>query len=252
MEKTGIKKKYYAVYRGRRPGIYTSWFGEDGAWAQVNGFPGAVYRGFTERKEAEAFLRGKGIGKPASGPSQKKNTHSESSLFSVTPGNGTIVIHTDGGALNNPGPGGYGAVIDDGAARKEISGGYRRTTNNRMELTACIKALETIEKPSNIILFSDSKYVVDAVTKRWAEKWRRNNWMRNNKDEALNPDLWERLLDLLDRHHVAFRWVRGHSGNPENERCDQLVRMESAKSGLPPDEAYEKSNDPQKSDNLFK
>ena len=242
MEKTGSKKKYYAVYRGRRPGIYTSWFGEDGAHAQVHHFPGAVYKGFATKQEALDFLDQKSRGNVSSLPSRTGKKAVETGNAPVRPGNGTIVIHTDGGALNNPGPGGYGAVIDDGTARKEISGGYRRTTNNRMELTACIKALETIEKPSKIILFSDSKYVVDAVTKGWAEKWRRNNWMRNNKDEALNPDLWERLLDLLDRHRVEFRWVRGHSGNAENERCDQLVRVESAKSGLPPDEAYEKNN----------
>ena len=243
MEKTGSKKKYYAVCRGRKPGIYTSWFGEDGAWAQVNGFPGAVYRGFAEKNEAEAFLRGKGRGKTASGSPQKKNPLPEAPLSSVKPGNGRIIIHTDGGALNNPGPGGYGAVIDDGETRRELSGGYRFTTNNRMELMAVIKALEALEKSSDVILFSDSKYVVDAVSKGWARKWRKNDWMRNSKDKALNPDLWERLLGLLDRHRVEFRWVRGHSGNPDNERCDELVRMESAKMGLPPDKIYEANND---------
>ncbi len=236
----GTKKKYYAVFKGRRPGIYTTWFGENGAYAQVNKFPGAVYKGFATKAEALDFLRRKREGKmpPESTKNEKKSAQPPPET--ATPGNGIIVIHTDGGALNNPGPGGYGAVIDDGETRKEISGGYRLTTNNRMELTACIKALEALENPSTVILFSDSKYVVDAVTKGWAEKWRKNGWMRNKTDIALNADLWERLLDLLWRHRVEFRWVRGHAGNIENERCDELVRMESEKTDLPPDEAYER------------
>ncbi|MFO8112286.1 MAG: ribonuclease HI [Desulfosalsimonadaceae bacterium] len=241
MAKTGSKKNYYAVFRGRKPGIYTTWYGEDGAYAQVHHFPGAVYKGFATKLEAMDFLdqkRRRGVSPSA--PKAEKKTGGSGNV-AVRPGNGKVVIHTDGGALNNPGPGGYGGVIDDGEARKEISGGFRRTTNNRMELMAAIKALEALEAPSDVILFSDSKYVVDAVSNGWAEKWRRNNWMRNNTEKALNPDLWERLLDLLDRHRVEFRWVRGHSGNPENERCDELVRMESAKTGLPPDEKYEEN-----------
>lgn len=233
------KKKYYAVRRGRKPGIYTQWFGEDGALVQVREFPGAVYRGFPTKAEAEAFLRDGRV--PGASTSAPKPVPAAKGA-GETPGNGRIVIHTDGGALGNPGPGGYGAVIEDGKTRKELSGGYRLTTNNRMELTACIKALEALEKPSDVILFTDSRYVVDAVTKGWAEKWQRNNWMRNRADKALNPDLWERLLALIKRHRVEFRWVRGHAGNAGNERCDALVRMESAKPGLPPDRNYEKQD----------
>lgn len=239
MAKTETKKRYYAVFRGRKPGIYTTWYGEDGAYAQVHQFPGAVYKGFATKREAFDFFdqkRRDGVSPPA--PKAKKKSVGNGDA-AVSPGNGKVVIHTDGGALNNPGPGGYGAVIDDGEVRKEISGGFRRTTNNRMELMAAIKALEALKASSDVILFSDSKYVVDAVSKGWAEKWRRNNWMRNKTDMALNPDLWERLLEFLDCHRVEFRWVRGHSGNPENERCDELVRMESAKRALPPDEKYE-------------
>ncbi len=248
MNKQGVKKKYYAVYKGRKPGVYTSWYGDNGAFSQVNKFPGAVYEGFETRQAAEDFLRRK-----RSGDGSPERSEKQQVLFGkadagdpgaagdtgAAPGNGHVVIHTDGGALNNPGPGGYGAVIDDGSKRAELSGGYRRTTNNRMELMACIKALEALEAPSEVTLYSDSKYVVDAVTKGWAEKWRKNSWMRNKADKALNPDLWERLLKLLDRHRVTFRWVRGHSGNLENERCDELVRMASAKPDLPPDHAYE-------------
>lgn len=230
-----VKKKFYAVRKGRKPGIYTQWFGEGGAQVQVVEFPGAVYRGFPTKAEAEAFLQGKQNRKIAPKSSEKP----ENEPVNETPGNGRVVIHTDGGALNNPGPGGYGVVIDDGKNRRELSGGYRLTTNNRMELTACIKALEALTKPSDVILYSDSKYVVDGVTKGWAEKWRKNNWMRNKTDKALNPDLWQRLLDLLKRHRVEFRWVRGHAGNAGNERCDVLVRRESAKTGLPPDKNYE-------------
>lgn len=242
MNKQGGKKKYYAVFKGRKPGIYTSWYGDNGAFSQVNKFPGAVFEGFSTRQAAEDFLRRK-----QDGEDLQRRPETQQPLFENAdtddppdePGNAQVVIHTDGGALNNPGPGGYGAVIDDGSKRVELSGGYRRTTNNRMELMACIKALESLEAPSDVILFSDSKYVVDAVAKGWAKKWRKNGWMRNKADKALNPDLWERLLNLLDRHRVTFRWVRGHSGNLENERCDELVRMESAKADLPPDKVYE-------------
>jgi ribonuclease HI len=241
------KKKFYAVFKGRRPGIYTSWFGDNGAFSQVNKYPGAVYEGFSTKEEAEKFLSRKQYEKPApvrplaqqSLFEDKKSAVEINRDETVTPGD-RVLIHTDGGALNNPGPGGYGAVIEDGERRIEISGGYRRTTNNRMELMACIKALEYLEKPSKVTLYSDSRYVVDAVSKGWADKWRKNGWMRNKADSAMNADLWERLLDLLRRHRVDFKWVRGHSGHPENERCDELVRMESAKTGLPADENYEK------------
>jgi ribonuclease HI len=135
-----------------------------------------------------------------------------------------VEIYTDGACSGNPGPGGYGAVLLYGNARKELSGGCASTTNNRMELTAAIVALEALREPCDVILFSDSRYLVDAITKGWAFKWRASGWMRTKKDPALNPDLWERLLELLDKHTVDLRWVRGHADNPENNRCDRLAR----------------------------
>ena len=152
-----------------------------------------------------------------------------------------ITIHTDGACLGNPGPGGYGIVLQSGDQRGELSGGYRLTTNNRMELMGPIKALEALNQPSSVILHSDSRYVVDAVTKGWAKKWRVNDWMRNKKEQAINPDLWALLLELLEGHEVEFRWVRGHAGNRENERCDQLAVQAAKGRGLARDEEYEAS-----------
>jgi len=135
-----------------------------------------------------------------------------------------ITIYTDGACSGNPGPGGYGAVLISGHHRKEISGGEAQTTNNRMEIMGVIIGLEALKQPSEVELFSDSRYVVDAIEKGWVTRWRQNGWMRNKKDAALNVDLWERLLPLLDTHSVKFNWVKGHAGHPENERCDQLAR----------------------------
>ena len=136
-----------------------------------------------------------------------------------------VTIYTDGACSGNPGPGGYGAVLLHNAHRKELSGGDPATTNNRMEMLAAITALEALKEPCDVVLFSDSKYLVDAINKNWAVRWQSNNWMRNKKDPALNTDLWERLLLLLDKHSVSFNWVKGHAGNPENERCDALARV---------------------------
>ncbi len=149
-----------------------------------------------------------------------------------------VDIYTDGGALGNPGRGGYAAILVHGGHQKEISGGYRHTTNNRMEMTACIKALEILKYPCHITLYSDSKYLVDGVTKGWATRWKNNNWMRNKKDRAENIDLWEKLLNLIEPHDIAFEWVKGHSGHPENERCDELVKLAASLDNLPEDEGY--------------
>jgi ribonuclease HI len=134
-----------------------------------------------------------------------------------------VAIYTDGACSGNPGPGGWGAVLVSGTNEKELSGGEPNTTNNRMELTAVISALQALKRPCEVTLTTDSKYIVDAVTQGWAKKWRANNWMRNKKDKALNPDLWEQLLDLLDIHDVTFVWVKGHAGHSYNERCDRLA-----------------------------
>ena len=135
-----------------------------------------------------------------------------------------VDIYTDGACLGNPGPGGYGAVLLDGGHRKELSGGFRLTTNNRMEIMAVIKGLEELQEPCSVSLYSDSQYVVNAISKGWAKRWKANGWKRNSKGEkALNPDLWDKMLDLCGKHEVTFKWVKGHSGNKENERCDSLA-----------------------------
>ena len=150
-----------------------------------------------------------------------------------------ITIYTDGACSGNPGPGGYGIIILSEKKRQELSGGYKLTTNNRMELMAVIVGLEQLEFPSIVNLYTDSKYIVDAVTKGWAKRWRANSWKRNEIDKAMNPDLWEKLLDLCDKHQVEFYWVRGHSGNIENERCDKLAVKASQKFDLPSDLGYQ-------------
>lgn len=140
-----------------------------------------------------------------------------------------VEIFTDGACSGNPGPGGYGVVMRYKGIEKELSGGDSQTTNNRMELSAVIAGLSALKEPCEVIITSDSKYVIDAVQKGWAEKWRANNWIKSDKKKALNCDLWEELLSLLDKHKVKFIWVKGHAGHPENERCDELAVMESQK-----------------------
>jgi ribonuclease HI len=151
-----------------------------------------------------------------------------------------VTIYTDGGCLGNPGPGGYGVVLIYGTKRKELSGGFRRTTNNRMELMAAIRGLESLKHPCRVTLHSDSEYLVNAMEKGWARRWRDNGWRRNKKEKAINPDLWEHLLELCDIHKVHFNWVQGHAGTPENERCDQLAQDAARGEHLAVDEAYER------------
>ncbi len=134
-----------------------------------------------------------------------------------------VEIFTDGACSGNPGPGGYGVILKYNGHEKELSGGYRNTTNNRMELMAIIKGLEALKEPCEVMVYSDSRYIVDAINKGWVQRWAANNWMRNKKESAKNIDLWERLLKQLARHKVRFTWVKGHAGHEENERCDQLA-----------------------------
>lgn len=134
-----------------------------------------------------------------------------------------IHIFTDGACKGNPGPGGWGAVLRYRGAEKEISGGEANTTNNRMELTALIKALELLKEPCKIIVTSDSKYVIDGMSKGWAAGWKKRGWIKSDKKPALNPDLWEQLLTLSAGHTIEYRWIKGHAGHPENERCDALA-----------------------------
>ncbi len=137
-----------------------------------------------------------------------------------------VEIFTDGACSGNPGPGGWGAILRCGGKEKELSGGEAHTTNNRMELLGVINALEALKFPCKVKLTTDSKYVVDGITKGWAAGWRKRGWKKSDGKPALNPDLWERLLDLLDKHEVEFAWIKGHAGHAENERCDRLAVMQ--------------------------
>ncbi len=134
-----------------------------------------------------------------------------------------VEIFTDGACSGNPGRGGWGAVLRFGTAEKELSGGEAETTNNRMELTAVIEALSALREPCRVTLTSDSRYVTDAVNQRWVYAWQKNGWRKADRKPALNADLWQRLLPLLEKHEVTFVWVKGHDGHPENERCDRLA-----------------------------
>ncbi|MCI7263749.1 MAG: ribonuclease HI [Clostridiaceae bacterium] len=156
-----------------------------------------------------------------------------------------VTIYTDGSARGNPdGPGGFGTVIHyvDGAGTlhvKEISGGYKRTTNNRMELMAAIAGLEALNRPCEVALYSDSKYLVDAFNQHWIDSWLKKGWKRGRNEEVKNVDLWKRLLAAKSRHQVQFHWVKGHAGHPENERCDFLATSAADGSDLMEDEGLE-------------
>ncbi len=141
----------------------------------------------------------------------------------------TVTIYTDGACSGNPGPGGWAAILEYGGVTKELSGGDAKTTNNRMELTAVIEALKALNQTCEVELYSDSKYVVDALEKRWVYGWKRNGWVKSDRKPALNPDLWELLLEQFGRHTVHLHWVKGHASNPKNNRCDQLAVAESRK-----------------------
>ena len=141
----------------------------------------------------------------------------------------TVTIYTDGSCSGNPGPGGWGAILRYKETEKELSGGAADTTNNRMELTAVIEALALLKEPCVVELYSDSKYVIDGLSKGWAKGWQKRGWIKSDKKPALNPDLWERLLALTDRHEMHYHWVKGHAENEKNNRCDQMAVAESKK-----------------------
>ena len=140
-----------------------------------------------------------------------------------------VILYTDGACSGNPGPGGWGTVLRCNGKEKELSGGEAQTTNNRMELTAVIEGLKALNRPCDVKLTTDSKYVGDAIKLGWAKSWRANGWKKSDKKPALNADLWEELLNLLDIHNVEIIWVKGHAGHPENERCDTLAVIQSKK-----------------------
>ena len=239
------KKQYYVVVDGHRPGIYQKWFGEDGAAERVEGFPDAIYRGFYTREEAMEWL----------------GTFSRETLVSLAPellellesspppsrpespgellAAGKVLIYTDGGAIDNPGPGGYGVVLRYKRRRKELSGGFRCTTNNRMELLACIEGLKALKHSCSVVLYSDSSYVVNGMAKGWADRWQSQNWRLSTGQELKNADLWRQLVELCAVQDVEFRWVRGHSGKRDNERCDQLATAAARGRDLAVDVGYE-------------
>jgi ribonuclease HI len=230
------QKKYYAIASGRKPGIYDNW---PDAQAQVTGCQGAKFKGFPTREEAEAWIKN-----PIYSQSPKKNTAKpKPSIAATSPKTGEVTIYTDGGARYNPGPGGYGVVQIYNNERKELSGGYKLTTNNRMELMGCIVALRKLEhRDKPITLYSDSSYVVNGIVKGWAKNWQKMGWIKSDKKPAINPDLWAELLDLIENLDITFKWVKGHAGHPMNERCDELAVASAKQKGLPVDVGY-KNND---------
>lgn len=153
-----------------------------------------------------------------------------------------VTIHTDGACSGNPGPGGYGLILSYGEKRRELSAGFRRTTNNRMEMMAAIAGLQTLHYKCSVTLYTDSQYVADSINQGWAARWRLNGWRRNKKEKAVNTDLWAQLLDLCAQHEVTFTWVKGHAGHPENEHCDRLAVLAAQGRDLPADEEYEREN----------
>ncbi len=227
------KKKVYAVAVGRVSGIFADW---PAAEAQVKGFAGAKYKGFATRAEAEEWLDNPVYTRrlPENRPGNRNRM-----ADTTVPENG-IAVFTDGGCINNPGPGGYGIVILDGEEREELSGGFRLTTNNRMELMACLVALQEVaDRVRPVVLHSDSSYVVNGIEKGWARGWRARGWRKSDGQPAFNADLWAELLRLSESLAVTFRWVKGHAGNIHNERCDILATSYARQQGLPIDTGYE-------------
>ncbi|MBU0493926.1 MAG: ribonuclease HI [Chloroflexi bacterium] len=235
------KKQYYLVLHGYKSGLYRQWSGKGGAEEQVKGFAGAIYKGFARREEAIEWL---------AAFDRDKLAENAPELFKLLgqpvppprPPPDEVTLYTDGSALRNPGPGGYGVVLRYKGHYKELSGGFRRTTNNRMELLACIEGLKILSRRCRVILYSDSKYVINGMTKGWVRRWQARDWTLLNGEPAKNVDLWQQLYDLCQRHDVEFRWVRGHSGDPDNERCDQLAVAAAQGRNLAVDAVYEAEN----------
>ncbi|QWR77579.1 ribonuclease HI [Candidatus Magnetomonas plexicatena] len=153
----------------------------------------------------------------------------------------TVEIYTDGACLGNPGPGGYAAILKFGGKQKVITGGYRLTTNNRMEIMAAIAGLTALKKNCVVNIYSDSRLLVDTMTKGWLQSWIKRGWRKKDGSPTLNPDLWQKLLTLTEKHQVSFHWIRGHIGDAENELCDKLSKQAAKEQNLPVDEVYEKT-----------
>lgn len=235
------KKKFYAVAAGRSCGIYTDWATTE---KLVKGFAGAKYKSFPSRVEAEAWLDDPVYQKKQGSAGSKSKGPSAPSAKIDDPN--AIIVYTDGGAINNPGPGGYGIVIEQDGCFQELSGGFRLTTNNRMEMMAAIVALKQIRdtlqgSSKKIYLYSDSSYLVNGITKGWARKWRSRGWRKSDGESAINIDLWKALLELTDELEVSFNWVKGHAGNELNERCDRLAVSAARGTDMASDTEYEKT-----------
>ena len=226
------KKKFYAVAVGRGCGIFTDWTTTE---KQVKGFPGAIFKSFLNKADAEKWLEDPVYSKK---PSPSRKTPQD--VVAPVKHSADIIIYTDGGSINNPGPGGYGVVIVESGQQQEISGGFRLTTNNRMEMVAAIVALRRFEtRVEQIQLFSDSSSLVNGIEKGWAGKWQLNGWKRSDGQDVLNIDLWKELIRLTANGNVHFQWVKGHAGNTLNERCDQLAVASARIEDLPVDCGYE-------------
>jgi ribonuclease HI len=224
------QKKYYAVVKGINPGIYANW---EETKTQVNGFPGAIYKSFKTQKEAADFIKDPSGEKKTGAPIRSITMNRE-----LEPKD-CIIVYVDGGSLGNPGPGGYGIVID---GWEKISSGFQLTTNNRMELMAVIKTLENlIDSNKKIIIYSDSSYVINGINKGWVKNWEKNKWFKSNGEPVLNSDLWKNLLELTGKIKLELRKVKGHSGDPLNEEADQLAKAAARSKAFFQDTEYLKS-----------
>ena len=216
-----MAKKFYAVKRGRKTGLYTVWAE---CAAQVKGFQGAVYKGFMTEDEARAWLGGADAG--------TEQPRAAAEMAAPSAPDADYIIHTDGSCLRNPGgAGGWAAVIETAAtgAVEEKSGGDPETTNNRMELTAALMALSAVPEGARVALYTDSQYLKNAFTKFWLPAWKKRGWKKADGEPVLNQDLWVQLDAAFAARQVQFHWVKGHAGNPRNERCDALARAEAEK-----------------------
>ena len=214
-----MAKKFYAVKRGRKTGLYTVWAE---CAAQVKGFQGAVYKGFMTEDEARAWLGG--------ADARTEQPRAAAEMAAPSAPDADYIIHTDGSCLRNPGgAGGWAAVIETAAtgAVEEKSGGDPETTNNRMELTAALMALSAVPEGARVALYTDSQYLKNAFTKFWLPAWKKRGWKKADGEPVLNQDLWVQLDAAFAARQVQFHWVKGHAGNPRNERCDALARAEA-------------------------
>ena len=216
-----MAKKFYAVKRGRKTGLYTVWAE---CAAQVKGFQGAIYKGFMTEDEARAWLGG--------ADARTEQPRAAAEMAAPSAPDADYIIHTDGSCLRNPGgAGGWAAVIETVAtgAVEEKSGGDPETTNNRMELTAALMALSAVPEGARVALYTDSQYLKNAFTKFWLPAWKKRGWKKADGEPVLNQDLWVQLDAAFAARQVQFHWVKGHAGNPRNERCDALARAEAEK-----------------------